>query len=115
MVVIKLYNVTMVCLMIHTFGLEGLSVIPQQQHRDYVSTTHDGAPVVPENFGSARCIRTECSGPRPLHPVSVIHLLDPIHIRYSQKIFEVGRVPQGGFEALMLEFNPRQSSNEPSG
>ena len=70
----------------------------------------EGESNEPERFEGIRRIRCECFGSKPIHPASLIHLLDAVHIRYSNGIVDLGRVTKESFEELMDQFYARQFS-----
>ena len=110
MVVAKLYNNSMLCLPMFSFGLAGIAAVPHECRRDFVGVKQEGEANEPERFEGIRRIRCECFGSKTMHPASLIRLLDAVHIRYSNDIVDLGRVPKESFEELMDQFYARQFS-----
>lgn len=42
-----------------------------------------------------------------MHPASLVHLLELVHVRYSDDIVDIVRAPKESFEELMLQFYAR--------
>lgn len=109
MVVIKLYNNSMLCLPMFSFGLTGIAAVPHQYRQDYIGVRQEEESSDTEHSGGIRRIQFECFGPKTMHPSSLVHLLGALHVHYSREIVDVGRVPKESFEELMTELNIRQS------
>ena len=112
MVVIKLYNNSMLCLPMFSFGLAGIAAVPQQYRQDYVGVKPEEELSEPEGFGGIPRIQFDCFGPKKMHPASLVHLLGAIHVRYNDDIVDIGRIPKESFEELMVHFQARQASEE---
>jgi len=110
MIVAKLYNNSMLCLPMFSLGLAGIAAVPHECRRDFVGVKQEGEVNAPEGFEGIRRIRCECFGSKTMHPASLIHLLDAVHVRYSNDIVDLGRVPKESFEKLMVQFYARQFS-----
>lgn len=112
MVVIKLYNDSMLCLPMFSFGFAGIAAVPQQYRQDYVGVKPEEELSEPEGFGGIPRIQFDCFGPKKMHPASLVHLLGAIHVRYNDDIVDIGRIPKESFEELMVHFQARQASEE---
>lgn len=110
MVVVKLYNNSMLCLPMFSFGLAGIAAVPYECRRDFVGVKQEGEANTPEGFEGIRRTRCECFGSKTMHPASLIHLLDAVHIRYNNDIVDLGRIPKESFDELMVQFYARQFS-----
>ncbi|GAB7328637.1 hypothetical protein MBLNU13_g00574t2 [Cladosporium sp. NU13] len=107
MVVAKLYNNSMLCLPMFSFGLAVIAAVPHKCRQDFVGVKQEGEANQPKGFEGIWRIQFECLGPKAMHPASLVHLLELVHVRYSDDIVDIGRAPKESFEEHMLQFYAR--------
>lgn len=103
-IVLYVFDGGMICLPLYSFGLEGITAVPQRLQREYAALRDDDNYYGPGNNGeNIPRIGVRCRGTKQMHHAALVHLLGSVEVRYEEDIVRVGQMSDTSFEELVLQ------------